>query len=429
MTTMAAMAASDEATRLRSQIEAQEPLISRICRIGGAPCLSLGVIHHGKEIYSNHFGHRDVQSGEASDGDTTYFIGSITKAVVSALTGIYVEKGLLDWTTPVCRILPELVGKMDGRGSVMTLSDLLSHRVGISRNDALWLQSAGNILLSKASGVDTWDSQPLVRDFRIDYLYNNFGYEIACRVIEKVTGKSLGANLKEQIYKPLGMNRTSLDEAFPSDSNFAKAYFALNDGSPFEVPISTISDKTFMSGAGSVRSCTTDMMIFYRNFMHATNDQFVNKSTSTVGSPFKQLLKILQPHNQLTTISLREQSYALGWGRAELPGTLGAFNYNKYLVPAMPVIGQGAESRLVIYHGGSMQGFTSAVYLLPETGTAIFALQNSTGLCDPCDWVPQLLIESIFGTQNGRVDFEQLTRTAAKTGASLADRKAVRKRA
>jgi len=88
----------------------------------------------------------------------------------------------------------------------------------------------------------------------------------------------------------------------------------------------------------------------------------------------------------------------------------------------MPVIGEGAPSRLVVYHGGSMQGFTASVYLLPETETAIFALQNSTGLCDPCDWVPQLLIETIFGTQNGKVNFEQLAGTAAATGAGLADR-------
>ncbi|KUJ12381.1 putative D-aminoacylase [Mollisia scopiformis] len=366
------MATNDETTRIRSQIEAQESLISSICRIGGAPSLSLGVIHGGKEIYSNHFGHRDIQAGEASDGNTTYFVGSITKAMVSALTGIYVEKALLDWTTPVSHILPELVGKMDGRG-----------------------------------GIDTWSAQPLVRDFRTDYLYNNFGYEITCRVIEKVTGKTLGTNLKEQIYEPLGMSRTSLNEAFPSDSNFAKAYFALDDGSPFEFPIPTISDKTFMSGAGSVRSCTNDMMLFYKNFMHATNDHCLTFFDRTTNLP---------------PISLREQSCALGWARAELPGTLGVFNYNKYLVPAMPVIGQAAASRLVVYHGGSMQGFTSAVYLLPETETAIFALQNLTGLCDPCDWMPQLLIETIFGAPNIRVDFEHLAKIAAKTGAGLADR-------
>ncbi|KAJ8132076.1 hypothetical protein O1611_g1549 [Lasiodiplodia mahajangana] len=419
---------ANEATQILALLKAKEPLITRMCQSGGAPGLSVGVIHHGTPLYSHHFGHRDVLAGQQPDDETTYFIGSLTKAMVSAVTGIYVHKGLLNWTTPVCQILPELDGQFGDRGSVMTVSDLLSHRTGISRNDALWLQSAGTILLKKDQALETWAAQPLVREFRADYLYNNYGYELVVRALERLTGQSLGTCLQNEIFEPLGMTRTSLDESLPSDTNFAKAYFALQNASPFEVPIPTISDKTIMSGAGSVRSCTRDLLLFYSSFMHATNDQFTNKSMSTLGSPFKHLLTILRPHNQLTSfISLRE-SYALGWGRAELPCTLGVFNYNKYLVPAMPTIGYNAPSRLVVYHGGSMQGFSSAVYLLPETETAIFTLQNSTGLCDPCDWVPQLFIENVFTRPQSQQqmvtddDFERLVAVASETGKGLASK-------
>ncbi|KAL6410279.1 putative D-aminoacylase [Ilyonectria robusta] len=87
----------------------------------------------------------------------------------------------------------------------------------------------------------------------------------------------------------------------------------------------------------------------------------------------------------------------------------------------MPTIGENAASRLVVYHGGSMQGFTSSVYLLPETETAVFALQNSTALCDPCDWIPQLVVQTIFGHGGDLIDFEKFAKTAAATGAGLAD--------
>ncbi|CAF3474023.1 hypothetical protein SNK03_010691 [Fusarium graminearum] len=398
-----------------------ESNFSSICKIGGAPGLSLSVIAHGKQVYTKHFGFRDVDVQKVPDGSTTYFIGSLTKAMTTATAGILVEEGKLEWSTRIATILPELEGAFNGRGSQITIADLLSHRTGVARGDGLWLQRAGNILLEKSTGIQTWTSQPLVRDFRTDYLYSNYAYDMVGRAIEKIQGKSLGACFKEKLFDPLGMTRTSAYD-LPNNANAAKAYFPLQDGSPFEVPIPTISDETLMAAAGSVRSCTDDLVKFYSNFMHAANDQLANNTASTSGSPFKQLKHILRPHSQLTLVSLREQSYGLGWGRAELPAVLGAFNYNKHLLPAMPQIGQGGPNRLTIYHGGSMQGFTSCVYLLPETETAIIALQNSTGLCDACDWIPQLIIHELSGPGRNNIDFKELATKAAKTGTELANK-------
>ncbi|EFY96405.1 beta-lactamase and DUF3471 domain protein [Metarhizium robertsii] len=412
----------DSGMKLRRNLEAQEALISKICRIAGAPGLSISVLHRGTEVYSHHVGHASVKDGKLPDGDTIYFIGSMTKAMVSALVGILVQDGTLDWKAPVSHILPELAHAFDGRGSEITLIDLMSHRIGMARADALWLQCAGNILLSKSEALDAWISQPTVRAFRADFLYSNFAFEAVGRIIEKSTGKTLGANLQEKIFGPLGMTRTCLDDEFSKDPNAAKAYFPLKDGTPVEVPVPTISDKTIMAASGGVRSCTNDLARFYKNLMHAANDQFNHQRTSTPGSPFKQLSTIWSPHNQLPVHSMRETSYALAWARTQLPSPLGSFNYNKHLVPAMPVIGRGLSSRLVVYHGGSMQGFTSAVYLLPETETAVFALQNSSALCDACDWVPQMLVQTILsGSPQSDIDFVQLATVSAARGATLAD--------
>ncbi|EOO03311.1 putative d- protein [Phaeoacremonium minimum UCRPA7] len=92
-------------------------------------------------------------------------------------------------------------------------------------------------------------SQPIIRDFRADFVYNNFGYDMVGRAIEKLTGKSLGANFKEKLFGPLGMSRTSTQD-IPNNTNAAKAYFALDDASPFEVPIPIISDQALMASAG-----------------------------------------------------------------------------------------------------------------------------------------------------------------------------------
>jgi hypothetical protein len=156
--------------------------------------------------------------------------------------------------------------------------------------------------------------------------------------------------------------------------------------------------------------------------MHAANDQFDHQRTSALGSPFKQMTRVWRQHSQSPIQSLRRESYALSRGHAELLSSLGTFNYNKYLVSAMPIIDHGQPSQLVVYHGGSMQGFTSTVHLLPEPEISIFALQNSTAFCDPYDWILQALVETIDSrSQLSTVDFEELAKVPAATGAGLAD--------
>ena len=248
-------------------IEPLEPKISRICEIAGTPGLSLSVVVRGEVVYSQHFGFRDINHQQPPDGDTTYFIGSLTKSMFTALVGIFVEEGILDWTTRIASILTELEDAFGGLGSQMTVADLLSHRTGVARGDGLWLQRAGNILIPQSTGIQTWMSQPIIRDFRADFVYNNFGYDMVGRAIEKLTGKSLGANFKEKLFGPLGMSRTSTQD-IPNNTNAAKAYFALDDASPFEVPIPIISDQALMASAGYVRSCTNDLKKFYSSSAH-----------------------------------------------------------------------------------------------------------------------------------------------------------------
>ncbi|CZR43675.1 uncharacterized protein FPRO_07408 [Fusarium proliferatum ET1] len=262
-------------TNIHDAIVSLEPQMDYICKVSGAIGLSLSVVSGGKEAYAKYLGSRDVEGQNTPDGDTTYFIGSVTKGMVAALVGMLVEEGKLGWSTRVASLLPELQDTFEGRGSQITIADLLSHRTGVARSNAIWISHTGNILLPK--------------DFRTDFLYNNYAYNVVGRIIKIVEQKSL-----KQVFKE------------------AKAYYALKDASSYEVPIPTISHKTIMGAGRAIRSCTNDLAKYYSSFIHAVNNQFNNKTTSTLNSPFKQLTTILRPHNQLGVTSLREQSYALG---------------------------------------------------------------------------------------------------------------------
>jgi len=104
---------------------------------------------------------------------------------------------------------------------------------------------------------------------------------------------------------------------------------------------------------------------------------------------------ILSMHAILPGVSLREQSYAAGWARAQLPGQLGRLAWNT-LLGDEPISGKGSESRLCVYHHSCMPGSTSVVNLFPETETAIVILQNSLAATDSADLIGQLLAQTIF---------------------------------
>jgi hypothetical protein len=65
----------------------------------------------------------------------------------------------------------------------------------------------------------------------------------------------------------------------------------------------------------------------------------------------------------------------MGWVRTELPGSLGAVGCNGMSVKELPIVGEGGPESLVIYHQGSMAGYTSSIFLLPTTDITVVVLK------------------------------------------------------
>lgn len=56
--------------------------------------------------------------------------------------------------------------------------------------------------------------------------YNNSGYVLLALVVEKVSGQSFSRFMRENIFKPLGMNDTVIyDETKPKIPHMAISYF------------------------------------------------------------------------------------------------------------------------------------------------------------------------------------------------------------
>ncbi|TRX98937.1 hypothetical protein FHL15_000279 [Xylaria flabelliformis] len=381
--------------------------IAKILRISGTPSLSYAVIHHGQVISTQHLGFRDVEAQARPDDDTRHNINSLTKALVVSLVAMEVTKGSLSWSSKVKDHIPGFATSNPLLQQECTIQDLVSHRTGLGRHEMGWSGPLNSLLLDRADALPTFATLKSAGAFRDSFIYNNWCYELVGQILERTTGKPLSQLLHERIFKVLDMRRTSTEWSRPGGNN-AKSYTVLDDLSVFEVPPPTMEKGEIMEAAGGVKSSLSDLIRLYQEMLKAFSPNLYSNGGRSHSNVFEDCLDIFGLHNTLPGWSLREQSYGAGWCRAQLPGQLGRISENASLGP-QPIVGGGRPSQLVIYHHGSMCGSQTVVNLLPETQSAVIALQNSLGPVDSADFAAELLVERLLGVQSP-VDYVQLTR-------------------
>ena len=125
------------------------------------------------------------------------------------------------------------------------------------------------------------------------------------QLLESLSSKDSATLLKEKVFTPLNMARTSLFWNL-SDSNEAKSYGIPFDQSPVEIarPFRDIS--LMMKTAGGIKSSLNDVMSFYEVWMKSVIAQFDGSTDSTPRSPFKHCRKIASHHASFEGSSLRE---------------------------------------------------------------------------------------------------------------------------
>ncbi|KAF4462128.1 beta-lactamase family [Fusarium albosuccineum] len=431
------------------------PLIRSLCQAAGVPGLAVGIIHQGQELDQLHYGYRDVEAKLPVNGETVFYIASLTKAMTAAALGILVDKGALQWDTPIHDILPEMSRSSVLGEAKLNVLDILSHRTGKAWADALYLQSNNRILLPKDQCIPVFESLPQVSPIRTKYMYNNHAYNIAGLVIERTSGQKWDEFVTKNIFEPLGMTRTFTKHP-ADDQNVAAPYNILTDRSPFRLPFCNASGDTMMFAGQSVRTSVDDLLkyslaylqalnkikpsaasnvevsqsaaskragylseIFSRQATYSEPSSSKGFSSSASRDVIKEVATIVRPHVPRAVDSLLEQTYALGWNRTQLPGALD-FGWNQRVLEPFPLLGEQYPGKLAIWHGGNMPGTTAALCLLPESDTAVVVLQNSLGLCDVAGWVCQLVVDILFVGEPTQ-DYLSLVKSCVEIGVKRMD--------
>lgn len=389
------------------------PLLSEVFRISGSAGASLGVLHHGEAIYTANFGFRDVEHKIVADENTLYYVASLSKAVTAAGLGLLVDEGKIRWDDIVSEILPEFHHPNDEIRKQATLVDILSHRTGLASKMSVWMGDHSRMLVEPSDFIKTTTTLEPTAEIGASFLPNNWLYGIAAEILERYGQQSFGSFIENKLFKPLSLPRMRV-RRIDNDDNYAKAYMYDADA-PFNVLRPPIEVGACMEGAVGIKASVADLLTFYATLMRAGTDQHVKNRTFTPGLPFRQVQELFRPRIGMKNLpqGFAETAYSLGWAQTRLPSALGGLSDNLFQVEQMPVIGEGQDATPhVLYHEGSLLGYTSTVLLFPETESAIVVLANTLANQDFTDWATQILTEGLFHFPS-KHDFVSLAKEAA----------------
>ena len=327
-----------------------------------ATSVGLGVIKDGKVVLCKGYGYRDMENKTPADGDTLYQIGSCSKAFTSALCAVFVDKGLLDWDTPIREYVPDLRFYDDYTTDHCTLRDVLCHRTGVPRHEYSWYGTD----FTRAQLLHNIRYLDPNKPFRTDFQYNNYGYLVAGYVLETVSGKTYEELLQEYIFEPLGMERTNAYlDVTEADPNHATPYDrpdGLGMKGYEKIPFYRTPCEDYSRGigspfaaAGSINSSPREMLKWVQ--FHLQNGRWGDRQLISEAA----MAELHKPNIPCAALDM------------PMPESDAAFN--SY---AMAWKVESYRGHKVVQHGGNINGFSAYTCFVPDLQLGIVAYTNLT---------------------------------------------------
>lgn len=130
---------------------------------------------------------------------------SVAKAFSVTAVGLLYDKGLLTPETRVYDLLSDAFpSDFDPRWREVTLDHVMRHRIGLDRDCIDIDNLSGETYPSRLDYLSLLLSMPLAHTPGEVYKYNDAGYYLLSRVIERVSGKDTAALLRPILMKEMG---------------------------------------------------------------------------------------------------------------------------------------------------------------------------------------------------------------------------------
>ena len=210
------------------------------------------VTQDGRISFAGTVGVADLDQPRPIDASDRYRIGSITKMYVATLVLQLVAEGALEFDDTVEDRLPGLVPD----GGAITVEMLLRLRSGLpDYTEALMGDPPTDLSAlerywspEQVVAAALTSSDRLRPDTR--YRYCNTDYILLGMLIEQATGQRVDAQLWQRIFKPLGLNDTTLPTVDPHlRGSHAKGYLRSSADAPYVEFTSMSPSESWTAGA------------------------------------------------------------------------------------------------------------------------------------------------------------------------------------
>ncbi|HVY14523.1 MAG TPA: serine hydrolase domain-containing protein [Rhodopila sp.] len=242
------------------------------------------VARHGKVAYHEAFGAQDPAAGQPMARDSIFRIYSMTKPIVSIATMMLLEEGRFILADPIGKFIPAFndtkVAVPDGSGGgegygltaqvrPITVQDLLRHTSGLTYefrgngpiHKAYAQARVARLKQTNADQAAVLAALPLVHQPGTAWEYSR-STDVLGRLVEILSGESLGAFLARRILGPLGMEDSGFD--VPADKHGRVAEpFAKDPESGADVALLDVKRPAlFESGGGGMVGTAMDYARF-----------------------------------------------------------------------------------------------------------------------------------------------------------------------
>ena len=301
------------------------------------PGAVIAVVSGNQVIYQKAFGVTNVETNAPMQTEMLFRLGSTTKMFTAAALLTLAEKDKIKLNEPIGQRVKGLNPKI----AKVTPHHLLSNSAGfrdfaapvVSNDDA----SLGNM-------VRSWKDDVFFAEQGEIYSYSSAGFWLSGFVIEEVQGKPYADAMNELIFKPVGMDRTTLRPFLAITYPFATGH-AIDAGKP--AIIRPMFNNTAMWPAGSIFSNAKDLsrwVIALLNEGRVDGQQLLSPT----------LVKQLAQHH------------------VPVPGEPDA--YYAYGLTVFKL--KGLE---FVGHGGFSRGYGSMIQMVPSRKFAVIVLTNKSG--------------------------------------------------
>src|ERR1051326_4106264 len=205
---------------------------------------SVLVAKNGDVIFSKGYGMADLEWSVPNSATTRFNIASMTKQFTAASILLLEDRGKLKTGDLVKKYLPEAPPSWDK----ITIYHLLTHTSGISDADAKYEPGTPDKLI--------FNDRPLDFQPGEQWAYTNLGYIVLGYLLERISGHTYEEFVRENIFKPLGMNDSGLMSFVSVIPRRASGYWPGSNG----IENAERWDPRIGFSAGSLYSTTEDLL-------------------------------------------------------------------------------------------------------------------------------------------------------------------------